>query len=116
MYFDRKWWAINNIDWCGFFIETNRYISPADLLDNEKFDSINCAVSYPIMGAFTDYLISSYGSAKYYEFYSCKDCTQAIKIVYNKSPEELSSEFMTYVKLFYIDNELKNRMAELIEM
>lgn len=64
----------------------------------------------------TDYLISSYGSAKYYEFYSCKDCTQAIKKVYNKSPEELSSEFMTYVKLLYIDNELKNRMAELIEM
>ena len=113
MYFDRKWWGIQNLDWCGYFLETGRYISIAAFLNREKFFDTDCSVSYPIMGAFTDYLIATYGSAVYMEMYKKQDMYQAMQEVFGKTPEELDAEFTDYVKLFRIDPELKKRMEEL---
>lgn len=114
MYFDRKWWAIQNLDWCGYFLETDRYISVAELLRKEAFFDADCAISYPIMGAFTDYLIATYGNAAYVEMYKQQDIPQAMQKVFGKSPEELSAEFEDYVKLFRVDPELKRRMGKLL--
>lgn len=114
MYFDRKWWGIQNLDWCGFFLKTGRYISTAALLKREVFFDTDCAICYPIMGTFTDYLIATYGHAAYLEMYKQQDIPQAMQEVFGKSPEELNAEFTDYVKLFRIDPELKKRMEELI--
>lgn len=114
MYFDRKWWGIQNLDWCGFFLETGRYISAAALLDREVFFDTDCSVCYPIMGAFTDFLIATYGQAAYLEMYKQQDTVHAMQEVFGKTPEELNLEFIDYVKLFRIDPELKKRMEELI--
>lgn len=116
MYFDRKWWGIENIDWCGYFIESKQYISAAELLKKELFYKTNDAVSYPIMGAFTDYLISTYGKATYRELYKKQNIIGAMEEIYGKSPTELDKEFVKYVRLFRIDDELKRRMAKLIAM
>lgn len=113
MYFDRKWWGISNIEWCGYFIETGKSISVAAMLDKDAFFEVDCSLSYPIMGAFTDYLISTYGITAYMEFYKKKDTRRALTEVYRKTPEELDSEFVSYVKLFRIDDELKKRMKAL---
>lgn len=114
MYFDRKWWGIHNLDWCGYFLETNQYISVEELLDKERFFNVDDFVSYPIMGAFTDYLIATYGIAVYMQFYQQKNIMKAIKEVYKKTPKELNSEFVAYVRLFRIDNEIIKRMSDLI--
>ena len=114
MYFDRKWWGIQNLDWCGYFLETNQYISVEALLTKETFFSVDDFVSYPIMGAFTDYLIATYGNATYIELYKQQNIMKAIKEIYKKSPKELDSEFVSYVRLFRIDNEIKKRMSELL--
>ena len=37
MYFDRKWWGIQNMDWVGFYLKTGRYIPVNQLLDKEYF-------------------------------------------------------------------------------
>ncbi len=113
MYFDRKWWGIHNLDWCGFFLKTERYISVAALLTRKVFFETDCTICYPIMGAFTDYLIATYGHAAYLEMYKQQDIPQAMKAVFGKSPEELNAEFIGYVKLFRIDPELEKRMEEL---
>ncbi len=114
MYFDRKWWGIQNLDWCGFFLETRRYISAAALLTREVFFDTDCAICYPIMGAFTDYLIATYGNTAYLEMYKQQDTVQAMQEVFGKAPEELNIEFTDYVRLFRIDPELKKRMEELL--
>ena len=113
MYFDRKWWDIHNLDWAGYFIKTGKYISVNKLFDNEIFSSNDCSITYPIMGAFTEWLISSYGIDKYLQFYKYEDSITALKLVYNQTIEELNSAFIDYVQLFEIDEVLEQRMDKL---
>ena len=114
MYFDRKWWGIQNIDWVGYFVRNDKIIPINELLDNEVFFSNDCSVTYPIMGAFTDWLIATYGMNKYLDLYKYADTKSAIVIVYEKSAKELSQAFIDYVKLFETDTVLKQRMESLM--
>lgn len=114
MYFDKKWWGIQNLDWTGYFLEENRFIAIDRLLDNEVFSLVDCSISYPIMGAFTEWLISAYGTEKYIEFYKGKDSLQSLEIVYNMMPRELNQVFTEYVSLFRIDEALRKRMGNLL--
>ena len=87
MYFDRKWWGIQNLDWTVYFIKTNKYIQINQLLNDDIFFNHDCSITYPIMGAFTDWLISTYGIEKYLEFYKQEDIINALKeilIIYNR--------------------------------
>ena len=114
MYFDRKWWGIHNMDWAGYFIKKNRYLPVNTLLDRETFFDADCSITYPIMGAFTEYLISSYGIQNYMDFYSRQDMAISMKEVYGKTPEELNREFVDYMTLFRLDAVLEKRMEELL--
>lgn len=114
MFFDRKWWGIQNLDWCGYFLEINQIISVESLLVKETFFSVDDCFSYPIMGAFTDYLITTYGKDRYLLLFQQQDIMGSIEEVYKKSLKDLNSEFVSYVKLFHIDSEIKKRMTELL--
>lgn len=113
MYFDRKWWGIQNLDWTGYFIKTNKFIPIDQLLNDDIFFNHDCTITYPIMGAFTDWLIATYGIDLYLEFYKQEDVLNAIKQVYEKTPQELNQLFVDYVGLFRIDKIVEQRMNEL---
>ena len=113
MYFDRKWWGIGNLDWTGYYIKTGKYISVDELFKKEVFSSSDCSITYPIMGAFTEWLIFSYGIDRYLQFYKCEDSTVALKLVYGQTVGELSKSFFDYVQLFNIDEDLEQRMEKL---
>ena len=115
MYFDRKWWSIENLDWVGLYLKTGRYIPVNRLLDDDFFFSKNCAVTYPIVGAFTDWLISAYGIKSYRDMYRQKNAPQAMAQIYGKTPVELNAAFEEYVRLFRTDEALERRMAQLLE-
>ena len=115
MYFDRKWWGIQNMDWALFYIKHHLYIPVEALLDKDAFFAADCSLTYPIMGAFTDYLIASYGIEAYLQFYSQQDMAQAMGNVYRKSPAELNREFVSYVHLFSLDPTLESRMEALLK-
>lgn len=115
MYFDRKWWGIHNLDWTAYYIKTNRYLPIDTLLDRETFFDAGCLITYPIMGAFTDYLISTYGIKQYMDFYSQQNMAQAMEAVYHKTPAELNREFEAYVGLFRMDEVLEKRIEELLK-
>ena len=114
MYFDRIWWGIPNMTWAGLYLKTNRYVSIDALLEKDTFFSIDCSISYPIMGAFTDYLIASYGIDAFLNLYQQTDTRKALQDVYHKPPTELNEEFIAYVQLFRIDPVLEKRMEELL--
>lgn len=114
MYFDRKWWGIQNLDWTGYFIKTNRFIQINQLLNDDIFFNHNCSITYPIMGAFTDWLISTYGIEKYLEFYKQEDIINALKEIYNKTPLDMNQSFVDYVNLFKIDEKIEQRMEALL--
>lgn len=114
MYFDRKWWGIQNLDWTGYFIKTNRFIQINQLLNDDIFFNHDCSITYPIMGAFTDWLISTYGIEKYLEFYKQEDIINALKEIYNKTPLDMNQSFVDYVNLFKIDEKIEQRMEALL--
>lgn len=114
MYFDRKWWGITNLDWTGYHIKTGRFISIEWLLDKEFFFRQNDVAAYPIMGAFTEWLISTYGIETYMRMYAQQDMPHALTQVYGQTPEELNRAFANYVGLFQIDPILEERMEALI--
>ena len=114
MYFDRKWWGIHNLDWTVLFMKTNRFIPIDELLDAEKFYSVDCSISYPIMGAFTDWLIFTYGIDRYLEFYKYDNSKTALQSEYKQSPEELNQAFIAYINLFETSERLEQAMEELL--
>ena len=115
MYFDRKWWGIQNLDWTGYFINTNTYIAIEELLNDEVFFSYDCTITYPIMGAFTDWLIATYGVDLYLDFYKYENVFEGIQQVYQKIPKELNQMFVDYVNLFRIDEVVESRMDTLFK-
>lgn len=48
----------------------NYYISIEELIINKNFYKYSDLITYPIAGAFTEYLISTFGIHKYKTFYS----------------------------------------------
>ena len=115
MYFDRMWWSIHNLHWTRFFIKFGKFI-PVDRLicDNDYFYSLGSEITYPIMGAFTEWLMSTYGTEKYISFFNEEDAEAAATKVYQKSIGELNSLFMNYVLLFNNDDEVEYRMNKLL--
>ena len=115
MYFDRKWWGIHNQEWTAFFLKTDRFQPVHKLLDREYFFSFDCSTTYPIMGAFTEWLISTFGIEKYLAFYRSEETApDALLHVYQEAPEELNSSFIDYICLFRTDAVVENRMEELL--
>lgn len=114
MYFDRKWWGIQNMDWTGYYLKTERYVPVNRLLDRECFFSHDCAITYPIMGAFSDWIITVFGIERFLEMYRQKDTEKALLQVYGRSPEELDRDFTSFIRLFRIDEAVEQRMQALL--
>ncbi len=114
MYFDRKWWSIHNLDWTGHYLNTGRYVPVDKMLTREFFFEHDCSITYPIMGAFTDWLIATYGMDCYMRMYKQQNTVEAMICVYQKSPEEINKAFTDYVRLFKIDEALEQRMESLL--
>ena len=62
---DRQWWGICNFEWALYYREENRLPPFNCLLENERFFALDCGLSYPIVGAFTEYLLLTYGTERY---------------------------------------------------
>ena len=114
MYFDRKWWGIENLDWTGYYLKTGRYLPMDRLLEREFFFEHDCAFTYPIAGAFTDWLLTVYGRERYGEMYSQPNPAAVMEQVYGKAPAALNADFEAYVRLFRTDDALEARMEELL--
>ena len=83
-------------------------------LDREFFFAHGCAFTYPIAGAFTDWLLTVYGRERYREMYSQPNPAAVMEQVYGRSPAELNADFEAYVRLFRTDDALEARMEELL--
>lgn len=114
MYFDRKWWGIHNLDWTRYYLKTERYIPVDKLLDKDFFFEQDCTITYPIMGAFTDWLIATYGIESYMRMFKQQDMSSAMVKVYGKTAAEMNQDFSDYVRLFRNDEVLERRMADLL--
>lgn len=95
MFFDEKWWGIDNDIWTSYYYTTNKDISIYKLLNNEEFDNYNCEITYPIAGSFIKYLISSFGIEKFIKLYKISEVPNSndFKNIYHYTILELESFF-----------------------
>ncbi|HOZ02524.1 MAG TPA: hypothetical protein PKV57_01780 [Bacilli bacterium] len=116
MFFDEMWWSIENNLWVKYYIYKGRYISIKELLKDDKFYSIDCSITYPIGGSFTNYLINNFGLEKYLTLFSSKDSNikDTIKTIYEISLEEIEQKFLNYLDSLILSNELSTKMTKLI--
>jgi len=110
MYFDQNWWGISNNDWTKYYIKTERYVPIERLLDKDYFFSQDCTVTYPIMGAFTEWLIAVYGIEQFLEMYRGQNIEKSMNQVYRKSSAELNREFLSFLRLSHIDETVEREM------
>ena len=85
------------------------------MLDKEYFFDNDCELTYPIAGAFTDYIINLYGLDAYLNIYRENDSKKALEDVLKISVDELNFNFIAYVQSFKLDVQVEKRIKELLE-
>ncbi|MGL5416363.1 MAG: hypothetical protein ACRDAU_11935 [Clostridium sp.] len=101
MYFDKNHRGINNLNWVAYYIDTEQYIKISKLILDEEFCEISWNITYPIAGAFTEYIITRYGIDNYIKFYKSIDNINLNYIcenVFKKNLGDLEDEFIKYIK------------------
>lgn len=84
------------------------------LIQNDIFYETDCAIAYPVVGCFTEYLILTYGMEKYLKLYRSSDgSAAAIEKVYHKTVHDLNADFPDYIHLFTLNPMVKKRMDAL---
>jgi len=117
MYFDKQWWGIDNDFWTKFY-KGEIEISISSLLQNEKFNSVDCSLSYPVAGSFTKFLIQSYGIDLYLQLYKSQDddYLKTFKCLYGKTIDTIENEYWNYIKSINLSendkNILRNKLKE----
>lgn len=100
MHFDKVWWKVPN-ELCTYvYLTDGKYESVEQLiLDNDFFYAKPDSISYPIMGAFTAFLIERYGSEKYMVLYQeHEDWEQAFEDIYELNLTEIEMKFVEWCK------------------
>lgn len=99
MFFDKTWWDRANEQWVQSFLKDNKYITINQLFSEDIFFNYSDAITYPIAGAFTKFLLQNYGIKKYLSIYKHTedDFTNKIKEVYKMEVDELEKEFISFI-------------------
>lgn len=100
MFFDKGYLGIPNYNWVNYFIDNNLYVNITKLVDNEEFKKVNFVITYTIAGAFTEYLLLSFGIDTYKEFYSNlnDDIEGSFQKAFKNSLEDMENNFLNYLK------------------
>lgn len=116
MFFDRMWWGISNTEWAVYYLRNGKIPPLRVLLDDECFFDMSDVLTYPIMGAFTEYLILTYGIDIYLDLYARKGAlTLAFAEEYGRSVEKLDEDFRNYLRIFRVDEQVLQRMEALLQ-
>ena len=110
MYFDEKWWGLDNDVWASYYKANNKDLSISNLLSNEEFDSLNCEITYPIAGSFVKYLINRFGVDKFIQLYQITEVPDSndFKKIFHYTIQEMESLFYQEIsKVNYDLQEIK---------
>ena len=114
MFFDRYWWGIDNYSWTRWYVERKQNPSVTQLLENDRFGEYGDELTYPIAGAFTGYLIERFGTERYVEFYKCcaEKGLQAFEEIFCAPASLLEKDFIAYISLFRLREEIRKLLRE----
>jgi len=117
MHFDKVWWKIPN-ELCTYvYFKNGKYIAIESLIENEGFYDMPDMISYPVMGAFTSFLIRNYGIEKYRKLYQEQDdWIASFENIYHVQLSVLEEKFIrTIMEMDFSDKELAEAGKTLME-
>ncbi|MBW9145820.1 hypothetical protein KTC92_06620 [Clostridium sp. CM027] len=111
MCFDKVSLGIPNYSWVKFFIDNDLYANIEDLVIDENFYKYSYLITYPIAGAFVDYLISLFGIDKFKLFY-CSLKEEDFKVnffeIFNITLSNANRKFIKYINSIGNNNAISN--------
>ena len=95
MFMDGLWWGVPNEVWSSYYKYKYPELAIIDLFENNAFAERGCEVTYPVAGAFTKYLIDTFGKEKYFELYRYTDDNyeEIFASIFKRSIEETEEAF-----------------------
>lgn len=111
------WWGISNNAWTAYYMEKGACPSIVSLFSDTEFAQLSDMVSYPIAGAFVQYLLQRFGIKDFLHFYSDEngDFITAASTVFGCTLETLEDDFLHSIKLLSFDRTIFKRIGELLE-
>jgi hypothetical protein len=111
-FFDKVWWGIDNLYWAKVILEKGiiKYIE--SLYYNEEFFKYKCMYTYPIAGAFTEWLIEKIGIDEYKKYYQA--FIDKLHFPENSYRQDLVNEFIEYMKNVKVEKEIKDQISTCI--
>ena len=99
VYTDGEWWGKPNAEWVKAFLNDGSYRSVFELADDEVFWNTPCEISYPIAGAFTEFLAKRLGAEVFLEqIYKPKAAlAEKTEQVFRQAPEEVEKAFLAWI-------------------
>lgn len=116
MFFEKKWCGIYNFEWMIYWLESDQYVSIQRFMKDDFFYDYPSYLTYQTVGAFTQYLITTYGIERYLKFYALSEpmINKRCKEIYDRSLKVLETEFLEYVRLFKLDYAMRMRILEVL--
>lgn len=117
MAFDKTWWTVPNELCTYIYLEDKKYVGIAEMVQNDDFYDIADCISYPIMGAFTSYLLEHYDRQQYMQLYQeQEDWDEAVHSILGITLAELEREFIAHIQeLHYSEEELEKARSILYD-
>lgn len=108
---DETWWGIENELWCRYFLDHDEYLSVALLFQREYFFANGCEITYPIAGAFVNWMINQYSLETFLVLYKKdNDYVKNLEKLVHKSISEIEYDFLQYIKTKTITKEILEKI------
>ncbi len=108
---DETWWGIETEMWCRYFLDHDEYLSVASLFQKQYFFANGCEITYPIAGAFVNWMIHQYSLETFLELYKKdSDYVKNLEKIVRKSISEIEYEFLQYIKTKNITKEILEKI------
>ena len=105
MYMDGLWWGVSNEIWAAYYKEKYASLSVKVLFDNAVFADYGCIVTYPIAGAFTKFLIDTFGIDRYIELYryTGEEYETIMQSIFHTSFEDIVEQYLSKISKIPFD-------------
>ncbi|WP_035290974.1 hypothetical protein [Clostridium sp. KNHs214] len=108
MYFDKMWWGIWNEAWVKYYIDNNKLPDICHMMDDNNFFEYSCEFTYPLAGAFIQYLINTYGIERFKKLYKNleEDAFGPFNKFYGINLGDIEKEFIDYISHMKINEKV----------
>ncbi len=106
MFFDKTWWGISNTTWTRYYLKEGKIPKLYTLIENSNFYKYSDIITYPIVGALTEYIISTYGIETYKKFYTSvkENFNECFEETFGISFIEMEQKFIKYLNSINISD------------